>query len=62
VNESKVVIGESALTALLRKCGKTVSTLMGPQQGNKLLLWESLSEEEKVKCWEILQQEKGWTI
>jgi hypothetical protein len=26
------------------------------------VLWESLDEEEQVKCWELLEQEKGWVV
>jgi hypothetical protein len=25
-------------------------------------MWESLDEEEQVKCWELLEQEKGWVV
>ena len=58
-----MVIGESAMKAapFFESAGRPSQPFWGPQQGNKLVLWESLSEE-KVKCWEILQQEKGWTI
>jgi hypothetical protein len=33
----------------------------GPQQGNELVLWESLSKEEKITCLELLQQE-AWVV
>jgi hypothetical protein len=64
VNESKVVIGESAVTAapFFDSAGRPSQPFWGAQPGNKLVLWESLSEEEKVTCWELLQQEKGWVV
>jgi hypothetical protein len=64
VNESKLEIGESAVTAapFFDSAGRPPQPFWGPQQGNKLVLWESLNEEEKVKCWELLQQEKGWAV
>jgi hypothetical protein len=34
--------------------GRPSQLFWGPQQGNKLALWESISEEEKVECWDLL--------
>jgi hypothetical protein len=60
VNESEVVIRESAVTSapFFESAGRQSQPFWGSHQGNKLVLWESLSEEEKVKYWKILQQKK----
>jgi hypothetical protein len=42
--------------------GRPSHPFWGPKQGNKLVLWESLDEEEQVKCWKVLEQEKGWVV
>jgi hypothetical protein len=64
VNEAKVVVGESAVTAapFFASAGSPSQPFWGPQQGSKLVLWESLDEEEQVKCWKVLEQEKGWVV
>jgi hypothetical protein len=42
--------------------GRPSQPFWGPQQGNKLVLWESLDEEEQVNRWKVLEQEKGWVV
>jgi hypothetical protein len=36
--------------------------LTTPQQGNKVILWESLSAGEKEESLKVLHKEKGWVI
>jgi hypothetical protein len=64
VNEAKVVVGESAVTVapFFSSAGRPSQPFWGPQQGNKLVLWESLDEEEQARCWKVLEQEKGWIV
>jgi hypothetical protein len=64
VNEAKVMVGESAVTAapFFDCAGRPSQPFGGLQQGNKVVLWESFDEEERIKCWELLEQEKGWVI
>jgi len=53
VNEAKMVVGESAVTVapFFASAGRPSQPFWGPQQGNKLVLWESLDEEEQARCW-----------
>jgi hypothetical protein len=48
INASKVVLGESAVTAapFFESVGRPSKSLGVPQPGNKLILWESLSAVE----------------
>ena len=64
VNEAKMVVGESTVTAapFFASAGRPSQPFWGPQQGNKLVLWESLDEEEQATCWKVLEQEKGWVV
>jgi hypothetical protein len=64
VNEAKVAVGELAVTAapFFASAGRPSQPFWGPQQSNKLVLWESLDEEEQAKCWKVLEQEKGWVV
>ena len=57
-------VGESAVTAapFFASAGRPSQPFWGPQQGNKLVLWESLDEEEQATCWKVLEQEKGWVV
>jgi hypothetical protein len=63
-HEAQVVVGEPAVTAahFFDSAGRPSHPFWGPKQGNKLVLWESLDEEEQVKCWKVLEQEKGWVV
>jgi hypothetical protein len=64
LNEAQVVVGELAVTAapFFASVGRPSQPFWGPQQGNKLVLWESVDEEEQVNCWKVLEQEKGWVV
>jgi hypothetical protein len=64
VNEANVVVGELAVSAApcFASAGRPSQPFWGPQQGNKLVLWESLDEEEQAKCWKVLQQGKGLVV
>jgi hypothetical protein len=59
-----VVVGESAVTAapFFSSAGRPSQPFWGPQQDNKLVLWESLDEEEQANCWNALEQKKRWVV
>jgi hypothetical protein len=56
VDEAKVVVGESAVTVA------PFSDSAGRPSQPTVVLWESLDEEELVKCWTMIEQEKGWVV
>ena len=50
--KANVVIGESRLTAapFFEGAGRPSGPFCGPQQGLRVILWESLSSEDQQKC------------
>ena len=50
--KANVVIGESRLTAapFFEGAGRPSGPFWGPQQGRRVILWESLSPEDQQKC------------
>jgi hypothetical protein len=60
VNEAKVVLGESAVTAapFFENAGRPSKPFWGQQQGSKLVLWESLNEEDREACLKVLQKKQ----
>ena len=61
---ANVVIGESRLTAapFFEGAGRPSVPFWGPQQGRRVILWESLSPEDQQKCLNDLQDNKEWVI
>jgi hypothetical protein len=61
---ANVVIGESRLTAapFFEGVGRPSVPFWGPQQGRRVILWESLSPEDQQKCLNDLQDNKEWVI
>jgi len=59
-----VVIGESRLTAapFFEGAGRPSGPFWGPQQGRRVILWESLSLEDQQKCLIDLQDDTEWVI
>jgi hypothetical protein len=62
INASTVVSGKSAAAPFFESAGRPSKPVWGPQQGNKFVLWESLTEGEKEECLKVLQKEAGWVI
>jgi len=50
--KANVVVGESTITAapFFEGAGRPSEPFWGPQQGRKVILWESLSPEDQEKC------------
>jgi hypothetical protein len=63
-NAAKLVVGESAVTAapFFESAGRPSKPFWGPQQGSKVILWESLSAGGKEESLKVLQKEAGWVI
>ena len=61
---ANVVIGESRLTAapFFEGAGRPSVPFWGPQQGRRVILWESLSPEDQQKCLNDLQDNKEWDL
>ena len=61
---ANVVIGESRLTAapFFEGAGRPSGPFWGPQQGRRVILWESLSREDQQKCLNDLQDDTDWVI
>jgi ribonuclease HI len=61
---ANVVIGESRLTAapFFEGAGRPSGPFWGPQQGRRVILWESLSLEDQQKCLNDLQDDTEWVI
>ncbi len=57
--KANVVIGESRLTAapFFEGAGRPSGPFWGPQQGRRVILWESLSREDQQQCHQMYQQE-----
>jgi hypothetical protein len=62
--KANVVIGESRLTAapFFEGAGRPSGPFWGPQQGRRVILWESLSREDQQKCLNDLQDDTDWVI
>jgi hypothetical protein len=62
--DAKVVIGESAVPAapFFESAGRPSKPFWGPQQGNRVILWESLGAGEKEEYLKVLQTEANWAI
>jgi len=62
--KANVVIGESRLTAapFFEGAGRQSGPFWGPQQGRRVILWESLSSEDQQKCLNELQDDTKWVI
>ena len=61
---ANVVIGESRLIAapIFEGAGRLSVPFWGPQQGRRVILWESLSPEDQQKCLNDPQDNKDWVI
>ena len=59
-----MVVGESTITAspFFEGAGRPSKPFGGPQQGRKVILWESLSQEDQEKCLTELQSDTHWVI
>ena len=59
-----MAIGESAVSAApcFASAGRPGIPFWGPQTGPKLILWDSLTDEEKTKCEQSMQDEKDWVV
>jgi hypothetical protein len=62
--DANMVIGESAVTAapFLESAGRQSKPFWGPQQGNRVILWNRLAAGEKEECLKVLQTEANWAI
>jgi hypothetical protein len=58
------VIGESAVTAtpFFESAGRPCKPFLGPQQGNRVILWKRLGAGEKEECLKVLQIEANWSV
>jgi hypothetical protein len=63
-SKAKVLVGESMITAapLFEGEGRPSKPYWGPQQGRRVILWESLSPEIQQKCLTELQNDEEWVI
>ena len=64
INNAQMIIGESAVSAApcFASAGRPGIPFWGPQTGPKLILWDSLTDEEKTKCEQSMQSEKSWVV
>ncbi len=67
VNDAKVLIGESAVTAapFFESAGRPNMPFWGEHVGpkcTKMVLCESLQDEEKEACLEVLKSESNWVV
>jgi hypothetical protein len=62
--KANVVVGESTITAspFFEGSGRPSKPFWGPQQGRKVILWESLSPEDQEKCLTELRNDTNWVI
>jgi hypothetical protein len=62
--KANVVIGESTITAapFFEGAGRPSKPFGGPEQGRKVILWESLSPEDQEKCLNELWNDTNWVI
>ena len=63
-SKAKVLVGESMITAapFFEGAGRPSKPYWGPQQGRRVILWESLSPEGQQKCLTELQNDEEWVI
>ena len=62
--KANALIGESRLTTepFFEGVGRPSGPFWGPQQGRRVILWESLSSEDQQKCLNELQDDTKWVI
>ena len=62
--QANVVVGESTITAapFFEGAGRPSKSFWGPQQGRRVILWESLRPEDQEKCLTELQSDRHWVI
>jgi hypothetical protein len=62
--QANVVVGESTITAspFFEGAGRPSKSFWGPQQGRRVILWESLRPEDQEKCLTKLQSDRHWVI
>ena len=63
-SKAKVLVGESMITAapFFEGAGRPSKPYWGPQQGRRVILWESLSPESQQKCLTELQNDEEWVV
>jgi hypothetical protein len=59
-----VIVGESTVTAapFFEGAGRPSRPYWGPQQGRRVILWESLAAEDQKKFLTELQNDTEWVI
>ena len=64
VRGAKVCIGESAVSAapFFDSAGRPNQPFWGDQTGPRLILWESLNDEEKKESLNMMKTEGNWTV
>ena len=64
VRGAKACIGESAVSAapFFDSAGRPNQPFWGDQIGPRLILWESLDEDEKQECLKLMKTEGNWTV
>jgi hypothetical protein len=62
--QANVVVGESTITAapFFEGVGRPSKPFWGPQQGRRVIQWESLHPEDQEKCLTELQSDRHWVI
>ena len=62
--QANVFVGESTITAapFFEGAGRPSKSFWGPQQGRRVILWESLRPEDQEKCLTELQSDRQWVI
>ena len=62
--QANVVVGESIITAapFLEGAGRPSQPFWGPQQGRRVILWESLRPEDQERCLTELRSDRSWVI
>ena len=62
--QANVFVGESTITAapFFEGAGRPSKSFWGPQQGRRVILWESLRPEDQEKCLTELQSDRYWVI
>jgi hypothetical protein len=62
--QANVVVGESIISAapFFEGAGRPSKPFWGPQQGRRVILWESLRPEDQEKCLTELQSDRHWVI
>ena len=59
-----MVVGESTITAapFFEGAGRPSKSFWGPQQGRRVILWESLRPEDQERCLTELRSDRSWVI